>query len=97
MSTNIKKIPQKKHDVVFGFIKQQIENKICDNLPIELIKMILVFYYICTDEWDKNAIGSNIKINDNTIEHVGSDYKHQSAFLSNIVSSGVHIWKFQVI
>ena len=44
-------IPQKTKDVVNGFIKQQI-----DNIPKELIKIILIFYHIDIDKWDPNAV-----------------------------------------
>ena len=94
MDTNLKQIPQKAHDAVFGFIKQQSQNKICSKLPTELINIILMFYHIF-EEWDKNAIGEFVTINGNIVEHTGSHNKHQSAYLTNVVSSGINIWKFE--
>ena len=54
------------------------------------------------DEWDETAKGNNIKINpydSRTISYRKPGYGYsftQSAYLSNVVSTGVHIWKIRI-
>eukprot|EP01084_Bolivina_argentea_P285394 489396_1 len=48
------------------------------------------------DKWDVNAVGSDMDIVRNMATHQGKKDSHQSAYLCNVVSEGIHIWKILV-
>ena len=79
--------------IVFGYIRKQ-------RLPLfpdALIKLVISFY-IPTDKWDKNCMGNLMILNEhnNAITH-SAQTGHQSAFLENVIDSGIIHWKFKLL
>ncbi len=78
-----------------GLAKEEFFDKICPPLPAnhfpsdnesDGIQQLM-------DKWDDNNIGKGLTIDGNTIHKKGDG--QSSAFLTNVVSEGVHIWKFK--
>ena len=92
-----KSIGKKCKYAVYGYIRnvQSIfpSNNPYYNIPNE-ISFICICYYSPTDEWDPLLIGPDVKIDGNSVIHLSIGY--QSAYLSNIVSTGINIWKFSL-
>ena len=66
------------------------------NVPEIVLNICLMFYHLDMDEWDTNAIARGIECDGNTITKSIADYSERSAYLTNLVSAGIHIWKFRI-
>ena len=64
------------------------------NIPEIVINICLLYFHIAEDKWDQDSIGDNININGNRIDK--NDVGYQTAYLHNIVSFGVHSWRFKI-
>ena len=58
-------------------------------------KLVAVKKAIFEDKWDENNTGSYSTITGNSVKQTGGNGYH-SAFLSNVISKGIHIWTFKV-
>eukprot|EP01084_Bolivina_argentea_P155394 270790_1 len=70
----LKKMNNKIQKIVFGYIRKQQKEYFPNNVFIELIYFIVLYYYQKKDEWDINMSSSHIQLhpNDkNTIIHIG--------------------------
>ena len=91
----MKKINQSATDLVNGFIREHDEReKLCTPL---LINYLTVQYWLETDNWDIDQLGY-VFLEYNRVKCYGGILPQQPfgfAYLSNVVSSGVHIWIFR--
>ena len=84
---------------VFGYIRrfQSIlhrSNNSYYNIPKSIFNIIAIYYFI-PEQWDINCMGNTFIVNDNIL--IKKEEGYQTAFLLNIVSSGIHHWKFKLI
>ena len=88
------RINQARKDTVTGFIRRT-KNK---HIPEEIIHICMLFYAL-VDQFDPKCVDSAlIKLNEETqsVIHI-KDYGQTSAYLTNIVDSGRHEWKFKIV
>lgn len=89
-----KNIPAFNKRLVFGYISQTFKDQIMSNLPQLILHICLNYFNPCKDEWDIvhwDLIVKGTKISRKT------SFGYKSAFLKNVVSSGIHIWNFKLI
>ena len=80
--------------IAFGFVRRQ---KLAI-FPDALIRVILSFYNP-TDKWDKACMGNLMVLDEsnNSMTHSSSKTGHHSAFLENIIDSGMFHWRFKLL
>eukprot|EP01084_Bolivina_argentea_P015851 29700_1 len=81
----------KNKTIVYGFRIKYFDGKVWS---IYSDVKSIVYKKMDMEKWDPNAVGPNITININTVTHTGSG-GHQSAFLSTVISEGIHVWKIR--
>ena len=97
---DVKFIRQHYKDIVFGFIRKCQSLLPTDNIYYTIPSLVshwcLLYFYI-KEHFDPDCCGSNIVLSENntiaTIQHQNESV----VMLRNIVESGVHRWKFQLI
>ena len=98
----IKKIDTRTKHLLYGFIHNTQTllptNNAYYNIPDLIVHLCLMFYYIkeCWDPIWCIDIG-NFIVNKNEITKKKSLMGYKSAFLSQIVSKGIHHWRFKII
>ena len=94
-----KEIPQRKKDLTFGYVRNCEKEIKQNNVPMAITYLCLRFWNVDGDEFDKTSANSNISFEDdiNGIKLPEGDGsgKNVNAYLLNVVSSGIHIWKFK--
>ena len=95
-----KKADQKSNHLIFGFVReaqQLLPVETYYNIP-ELISHICLVYYFLMDFFDPNLMHPSIEYADKDNKHcvIKKVMKWGSAYLSNVVSSGKHHWKFKI-
>mmetsp|Transcript_16999 Transcript_16999/g.27108 ORF Transcript_16999/g.27108 Transcript_16999/m.27108 type:complete len:232 (+) Transcript_16999:635-1330(+) len=66
------------------------------NIP-DLVSHICALYFLMNDRFDEDTLGVRMRLNPNT-QCITQAFKgSNSAFLSNIVSSGFHMWRFKIV
>eukprot|EP01083_Nonionella_stella_P025188 69374_1 len=89
-----KSIQQKKFIYAVNKLKQTNSSKQEDTKEQYMIVQQRKEAIVQTDEWDQKLKGSKILIESNIVTQTGS--WSQSAFLTNVVSSGSHQWTFKL-
>ena len=94
--SKLSQIPQRNKDLAFGYVhEKEKQNKV--SVP-EMIKYLcLVYFNPNKDEFDPDQCDEKIKIDGNSIITQTNPHNVQTVYLKNIVSSGVHLWKFKCI
>ena len=93
----LKAIPQRYKDLAFGYLRQH-ESKYKMHYP-QPVKYLCLIYSIPKDEFDPfctnkalTHVGYCILSNSDTSS---SDHEVRNSYLRNIVSTGVHVWRFK--
>eukprot|EP01084_Bolivina_argentea_P104281 186736_1 len=95
--TNIGAVHQNNKDLVLGYIKELLKSNI-ENIPQLINYLCLLFLNETKDEWEPKNTHHSITINKNDNSVIRkSCHGYKSAYLSNIISCGIHIWKFKFI
>ena len=89
--SKLKQIPQRKKDLAFGYLREN-EHTIKSNYP-QLIKYLVLIYSNAQDDFDPNTTHQSLEINGNII--TSKQQGDHVSYLKNVVSEGIHIWKFQ--
>ena len=94
--SKLSQIPQRNKDLAFGYVHEKEKvNKI--SVP-EMIKYLcLVYFNPNKDEFDPDQCDDKIKIKENSMITDTNPDDIQTAFLKNVVSSGIHVWRFKCI
>ena len=97
----LNKINNKTKYTVYGFISEsQLLLSFKENtfyiIP-ELVTYICLSYYYIGDKWDPKAMSRKIELNDETNTVKQKDHGSACVYLTNIVESGTHHWKFKII
>ena len=90
--SKLQQIPQRNKDLAFGYVKQN-ENANKSTIPDMIKYLCLIYLNQNKDEFDAENTNGNIKINGNTV--IGSGWNAMCTYLRNIVSDGVHVWRFK--
>ena len=95
--SKLNQIPQRNKDLAFGYLREN-ESKHKTNY-CELIKYLVLIYSNQYDQFDPNASHKELEIteNDKKIIHKCVDSLMCLSYLRNVVSEGIHIWKFRYI
>lgn len=88
----VHQIPESNKKLVVGYILSVLNH----DLPQIIIYWCLIFFNPMVDQWDSQHIHSSIFINRLKIKRI-SCWSYEPVFLTNIVSMGVHVWKFRFI
>eukprot|EP01084_Bolivina_argentea_P054290 99606_1 len=69
-----------------------------DAVPQVIIDLLMDFYghFKLHDTWSIRSLHKDLSIRNNTITYCGNHCNYRSAFLSQLNSSGIHIWRFQI-
>ena len=91
----VHQIPECNKKLVVGYIlwvfKQIVNNH---NLPSIIIQWCLVFFNSTVDHWNPLQVHSSMVINGSKVKRTTS-WGYRAAFLTNVVSMGIHVWKFR--
>ena len=95
-----RQIKQRDKSSVNGYIREIEEKSFSNDSFYKIIPMIInylcmKYYHESRDEFDPELHGTDMKVTDKEVSNMKDCYR--SAFLSNIVSKGIHKWKFQSI
>lgn len=93
----IKSIHRNNKLLVFGFIREH--DKVTNQNTPQLANYLCLLFMVETDDqWstDSKCKHHSIKINGKTAKRM-TEYGYKSAYLSNRVSSGIHIWTFKYV
>lgn len=89
----IKEISQRNKDLTFGYLKNnERQNK---TNYTQLIKYLILFYSNAKDCFDPDATHQDLEINGNYLSKKRHTAHRGNSYLKNIVSEGIHIWKFK--
>ena len=92
--SELNKIPQRNKDLAFGYVKScEKENK--SNIPSMIKYLCLIYLNQNKDTFDANNTHKMITIDGDKIK--SNTVKLQTSYMKNIISSGIHIWKFKCI
>ena len=100
-TTELKRIWMDKKivNLVNGFVRNAQEllpsNAIHYNIPELIVHIVLMFYHI-KECWDETICGEHFVIDGDVIFNASQNQRYKTAFLTKIVSSGIHHWKFKV-
>ena len=89
----LSQIPQRNKDLAFGFFREQ-EKKNKISVP-QIINYLCFNYFNLTDGFDRDHCDKQIEINENAIIGATNTDNVESVYLKNVVSSGIHEWKFK--
>ena len=102
----IERIKQKDSMIVDGYIKNcnrtifEIDNaSFYDNIPDVINILCLEYYHMTRDRFDPHFF-KNLEITEENTQIAtldGDTYGDGAALLSNVVSTGSHLWKFKVL
>ena len=98
---NVKYIDANAKDLVNGYLKQINQNShdnhsLHSNIP-PLIYCWCLLYYFINESFDLENSHNNYQIqNDDSIIRKRRDGRTGCAYLTNIVKSGIHSWKFKI-
>ena len=93
--SKLNQIPQRNKDLTFGYIKECEQNQ-NSSIPSMIKYLCLIYLNLNKDEFDTTYTHSDIEINNDSIK--AKPYIDRAAvnsFLTNVVNSGVNIWRFQ--
>eukprot|EP01084_Bolivina_argentea_P209334 356588_1 len=97
-SCDFERIDELSRCAVFGFIRrfQKIVSSsyVITKIPTSIYRICACYYY-CADCWDSNCCGDSFEIKGNVLIKTKKSY--QTAFLSNIIDSGWHHWRFKLL
>ena len=82
-------------NIVLGFILTELQKLDCCVLPPLIVQLCWLFLNVVDDKWSNSLVHHTISINGTVIKRTNR-LGYVSAFLENIVSSGIHVWKFRV-
>lgn len=91
------KIPQRKKDLVFGFIKEVYANE-NKHVPNMVKFMALIYYHTKNDSFDGAHTNGTLDIEKDCVKQPHQELLDPSlmiTYLKNIASNGTHIWRFQ--
>ena len=92
--SKLQQIPQRNKDLAFGFVKES-EKTNKSSVP-EMIKYLCLIYLNQNkDKFDHNSSHKDILIEGSSIKKNGITGE-SSCLLTNIVTTGIHIWTFKV-
>ena len=93
----VHQIPEVNKNLVVGYIVS-IFKQICSHysLPQIIIQWCLIFFNQTVDNWNPYQVHSAMVINGLKLKRTTS-WGYRAAFLTNIVATGVHVWKFKFI
>lgn len=66
-----------------------------NNIPVVINYVVLRYYHVAKDRFDPILHAKGIKVTEDTAERLNAG-AHNSAFLSNVVISGIHRWRFKL-
>ena len=66
-------------------------------IPDVVMHVVLLYYFTFSDEWDSNAMGTDMQISKDAILQKTSDDVYQSAFLKQEIDTGIYKWRFKII
>ena len=91
-ASKLKQITQQNKDLAFGYLREK-ESENRSNYP-QLIKYLALIYSNAQDQFDPNATHKSLEVHGNCVmsKTRGNAF---NAYLKNIVSDGIHIWKFK--
>ena len=89
----LKRIPQGNKDLAFGYLKEK-EKEHNSNYP-QLIKFLVLLYSNAQDSFDPDNTHQLIEIDGNCAIDVGGTGLIRNSYLKNVVTQGIHIWKFK--
>ena len=97
---DVKRIDERSKDCLSGYIRQIQKLFPTDNvyytIPTLVIHWILLYYYVW-EQFDPNNCGEGYVLSDdNKILTLKAEYG-RLAYLTTIVESGVHEWKFKIL
>ena len=91
---NTELILQKRKDTVIGYIRKL---KSLD-IPSEVVNICIAFYGNGKDIFDPECISKYMTLTENgTIVSINDNFVTASAYLSVVVDSGIHKWKFKIL
>ena len=93
----ISEIPFINKILVVGFINEIFLKMKYQHLPQLILQLCLLFFNPCVDEWDAENVDESIQITGLIAERLCSCVGYKSVLLSNVVSSGIHSWKFKFL
>ncbi len=97
---DVKNVDPHIKDCVFGYVKdaQQLlpDDNVYYTIPTLIVHWILLYYFI-KEQFDEECCNSNYELSSNNtiVTKIKSCYK--TAYLTQIVSAGVHKWTFKMI
>ena len=90
--SKLQQIPQRNKDLAFGYVnKSEKANK--STIPSMIKYLCLVYLNQNKDEFDEENTHKDIKIDGNTVKALKCGIK--CTYLRNLVSTGVHQWRFK--
>ena len=92
--SKLSQIPGRNEDLAFGYVhEKEKENKM--SVP-DMIKYLCLIYFNPTDSFNPYQCNEKLQINNNYIIKIpNSEELVLNVYLKNVVSSGVHLWKFK--
>lgn len=88
-------IPDSNRRLVKGYILKVFKSLDYINLPQLIVKVCLLYFNPNVDEWSTIHCHQDIDIVNSMVSN-RSNQTGNSVFLKNIVSSGIHCWKFKL-
>ena len=94
--SNLEQIPQRNKDLAFGYVKE-CEKKNKQVIPSMIKYLCLVYSNRNKDKFDVENSHQTFKSKGNSIEHNSEERtcEYHNCYLENVVSKGIHIWKFK--
>ena len=99
--SQLQQIPLRNKDLTFGYVNE-CEKKNKQTIPSMIKYLCLVFFNQNKDGFDIKHTHSEIKIDGNHVRMIDeedippeTEAKMMNSYLENIVSDGIHIWKFK--
>ena len=98
-----KKVDPESRDLISGYIRRAQKLFSCQtayyNIPTAINHLCALFYYLAEDEWDKDRMGSQYEIDQDTnalLRKSCGPQEEQSVYLTNVAESGTHHWRFKL-
>ena len=95
-ASKLKQIPHRNKDLAFGYVKE-CETKNKSIIPDMIKYLCLIYLNQNSDKFDTDNLSEYVKIEDDTLTCTDSQNGLYSTYLENIVSKGVHVWRFKCI
>ena len=102
LQNKVDQIPQRNKDITFGYVKE-CEQKNDQRIPQTLKYLFLFYFNPAKDAFDTKDSNSKIMINPNgdsiqirNLPKISTGLRKMKviSYLENVVSNGIHIWKF---